>query len=90
MINSSGVVDVKSAQAAMKNELMIALTTVTLRKPKARMICAASVFMPSAPNADANVYKSRFKRRKAKPNLHEERQQERQRPYTEPVQEAAR
>ncbi len=55
MINSNGVAAVNSAQAARNSELTMALTVIMLRKPKVRMIRAASVFMPIAPTADANV-----------------------------------
>src|ERR1700674_4639459 len=54
-INSSGVVTVNSAQAARKTELTTALIVIMLRKPKVRMMRAASVFMPMAPTADENV-----------------------------------
>ena len=55
MISSSGVVIVNSAQAARKTELTTALIIMMLRKPKVLMMRAASVFMPMAPTADANV-----------------------------------
>ena len=55
MISSSGVVTVNSAQAARKNELTTALIVIMLRKPKVRMMRAASVFMPMAPTAEENV-----------------------------------
>ena len=55
MIRSSGVVTVNSAQAARKIELTTALTVIMLRKPKVRMMRAASVFMPMAPTAEENV-----------------------------------
>ena len=55
MISSSGVVTVNSAQAARKTELTTALMIMMLRKPKVRMMRAASVFMPIAPTAEANV-----------------------------------
>ena len=55
MISSSGVVIVNSAQAARKIELTTALIIMMLRKPKVRMMRAASVFMPMAPAAEVNV-----------------------------------
>ncbi len=54
-ISISGVEIVNSAQAARKAELTTALTVIMLRKPNALMMRAASVFMPMAPTAEANV-----------------------------------
>src|SRR3954470_17085702 len=54
-ISVSGVEIVNSAQAARNTELTTALTVIMLRKPKVRMMRAASVFMPMAPTADENV-----------------------------------
>src|SRR5436305_7447746 len=55
MIKSSGVAAVNSAQAARKNELTMALIVIMLRKPKVRMMRAASAFIPIAPTAEAKV-----------------------------------
>src|SRR6478736_4391132 len=55
MISKSGVDAVNSADAARNTELTIALTTMILRKPKVRMMRAASVFMPIAPTAEAEA-----------------------------------
>ncbi len=46
---------VNSAQAARNTELTTALMVMMLRKPKVRMMRAASVFMPMAPTAEAKV-----------------------------------
>ena len=89
MISSSGVWTVNSAQAARKIVLISALTVIMLRKPKVRMIRAASVFMPMAPTAEAKRHEARLERRQAEADLHQQRQQERQRADAEPEQEAA-
>ena len=68
-----------SAQAARKTELTTALITMMLRKPKVRMMRAASVFMPMAPAAEANVTSPELQRRQAESDLHQQRQQKRQR-----------
>ena len=77
MISSSGVVIVNSAQAARKTELTTALMIMMLRKPKVRMMRAASVFMPMAPAAEANVTRPELQRRQAEADLHQQRQQKR-------------
>ena len=51
----NGVAGVNSAQAAVNTELMIALVIRIRRKPKRRMIRAASDFIVKAPTADVNV-----------------------------------
>ena len=55
MMISSGVVTVNSAQTPRKNALTIAFTVIRLRKPKARIRRAASVFMPIAPSEEEKV-----------------------------------
>src|SRR3982074_1650768 len=77
MISSNGVAIVNSAQAARKIELTTALMVMMLRKPKVRIIRAASVFMPIAPTAAAKVTSP--ERGAEKPNAarHKERQKKR-------------
>ena len=55
MMMSRGVDTVNSAQTPRKKALMTAFTVIKLRKPKVRMIRAASVFIPMAPSEEAKV-----------------------------------
>ena len=55
IIVPNGVCGVKKPHAAVKAELMSALTIRMRRKPKRRMMRAANVFIVNAPTAAVNV-----------------------------------
>ena len=88
-ISSSGVVGVKSAQAARKTALTMALTISTLRKPKRVDDARGDRLHADGADGAGKGHQAGLERRHAEADLQHQRQQEGQRADAEPEQKAA-